>query len=115
MAIAMHISHVSDIRSMDVMVRPPVPWVDSVPYRVHVVTTSVIAAITPMVMLPRCSRPPQTTGEIGRSPDPRYFATFPGIKFGVSDDQSEHNDIYLTTFVVIAERSRFVLSACTTK
>ena len=54
-------------------------------------------------------------GEIGRDPDPRYFATFPGISIGVSTAQYMSNDVYLTTSMVVAERSRFVLGACTTK
>ena len=40
--------HLIGIRSKDAIVRPPVPEYDNVPYRVHVLTTSVIAAIAPM-------------------------------------------------------------------
>ena len=117
--------HLSCIRSKDAMVRPPVPNYRQCPLsgtrlgnrrdccnRAHIKSRQ------------RCNRPPPTTGEIGGDPNPRYFATFPGIRYfatfprimsGFSDVQYEHNDIYLTTSMVIAERSRFVLGACTKK
>ena len=108
--------HLSRIRSKDAIVRPPVPKYRQCPLsgtrlgnkrnccnRAHIKSCQ------------RCDRPPQTSGKIWRDPNPRYFATFPGIMSGFSDVQYEHNDVYLTTSMVVAERSHLVLGACTTK